>query len=454
VCVLCFPPDEFGEGAVVHQLRERYSADAIYTNIGSILVSINPYKHLPIYAAAHVDAYRVAAEQGPQALTNLEPHVFAIAAEAYAKLYEDDGGGEQSTPASAATSSLTQHNQAVIISGESGAGKTEATKTVLQYLSTVAGSVSGVEQQILLTNPILEAFGNAKTLRNNNSSRFGKWQEVHFQPVGTKGASGGGGRKIIAARIVNYLLELSRVTMAQPGERSYHILYQMLSGLDPALRARFSLDSDPAAYHYLRQSGCYAIEGVDDAEDFAHTQQAMRALQFDKGTEEQIWQLLAAILQLGNLQPQPHAAKADVTVISNREALELLCTRTLALPSADVLASALCYRSVTIRGSISMVPLKLEEVAANRDALAKTLFSKLFDFLIARINAVLYTASGMPDRNSLTDAQRKAGRSIGILDIFGFEVFENNKFEQCQCCAHSKHSTDRCAIGQGNQSTL
>jgi myosin heavy subunit len=168
--------DEFGEGAIVHQLRKRYVQDKIYTTIGTILVSVNPYKLLPIYTSSVVDKYR-------EDYTNMPPHCFQIAADAYKRLL-DEG-----------------MNQAVIISGESGAGKTEATKTVLQYLSDVAGSTSNVEQQILQSNPCLEAFGNAKTIRNDNSSRFGKWMEVIF-------AVGG---RICAARIINYLLEKSRV---------------------------------------------------------------------------------------------------------------------------------------------------------------------------------------------------------------------------------------------------
>jgi myosin heavy subunit len=159
--------DEFGEGAVIHQLRSRYSRGEIYTCIGSILVSINPYAQLPIYGAGRVEQYRAAAEAGPQALAALDPHVFAVAAEAYARLYDEDLVGAAADPS-------VKRSQAIICSGESGAGKTEVCKSVLQYLSDVAGSVSGVEQQILKSNPILESFGNSRTLRNNNSSRFGK----------------------------------------------------------------------------------------------------------------------------------------------------------------------------------------------------------------------------------------------------------------------------------------
>jgi myosin heavy subunit len=191
--------DEFGDGPILDKLRSRYRRDAIYTHIGSILISINPYKPLPIYLSSVVAEYR----RGHQALP---PHVFGIAAEAYRSLLDD------------------RRSQAVIISGESGAGKTEATKMILQFLSDAAqsaaaaaatdsGPPAGVEQEILQSNPILEAFGNAKTVRNNNSSRFGKWAEIRF--------TNGDGR-IVAARIVNYLLEKSRVITLAKNERNYH----------------------------------------------------------------------------------------------------------------------------------------------------------------------------------------------------------------------------------------
>ena len=290
---------------------------------------------------------------------------------------------------------------------------------MLQYLSEVAGSVSGVEQQILQSNPILEAFGNAKTLRNNNSSRFGKWLSIHFQPVPYKGApaTSGPGRKIVAARIVNYLLEKSRVTQAGANERSYHIFYQLLAGASPELKAQLSLGA-PSDYTYLRQSGCYDVAGVDEVEEFAATTHAMQALQFPPEVVAQIWQLLAAILQIGNLQPQSNPQKSDVTLIANKDALSLT-TKTLGLSSDMVLASALCYRSVTIRGSISMIPLNVAEVEANRDALSKTLYAKLFDHLIVRMNQVLFTAQGGEDHSKSTEQSRAHARSIGILDIFG-----------------------------------
>ena len=382
-------------------------------------MSVNPYKLLNIYAASRIEEYRNAAEAGALALAALEPHVFAIAAEAYTRLYEEESQVKGQP--------LVKCNQAVIISGESGAGKTEATKTVLQYLSEVAGSVSGVEQQILQSNPILEAFGNSKTLRNNNSSRFGKWMEIHFQPTASKGQPSKG-RKIVAARIVNYLLEQSRVTTPSHGERSYHIFYQLCAGLKAELKTAFSL-GPASSYHYLNQSDCYTVPGIDEEEEFQLTSHAMTSLQFSDDVVKDIWQLLCAILQIGNLKPAQNPAKTDITLIANTEQLELTA-RTLGFSSADVLASALCYRSVTIRGSVSMIPLSVADTAANRDALAKTLYAKLFDHLIVRMNNVLYVQQGGQDPATASDTQRAHGRSIGILDIFGFEIFDSNLFEQ------------------------
>ena len=371
----------------------------IYTNIGSILVVVNPYARLPLYGPAQIDSYRVAAEQGAIALSALSPHVYSIAAEAYTRLYEEDD------------SPHLKRSQAVIISGESGAGKTEATKTALQWLSEVAGSVTGVEQLILQSNPVLEAFGNARTLRNNNSSRFGKWMEIHFQPV----QKGEMGRKIVSCRIINYLLEKSRVTTQSARERGYHVFYQLLAGLDPSLKSKFSL-GQAEDYHYLNQGNCFTIDGVDEVEDFEATLKAMNALQFEPQRIESIWQLLAGILHLGQLKPRASAAKSDITEIGNRDVLELT-TRILGLPSADVLSSALCYRSVTIRGSLSMIPLSVSEVETNRDALSKTIYTRLFDHLIEKMNNVLFKDGDKTPMGQKSDAQKKAGRSIGILDV-------------------------------------
>jgi len=371
--------DDFSEGAVLHQLRKRYASDKIYTSISTILVSINPYKLLPIYTSATVEKYR-------EDYTNMSPHVFHIAADAYKRLLDEC------------------KNQAVIISGESGAGKTEATKTVLQYLSEVAGSANNVEQQILMSNPVLEAFGNAKTLRNNNSSRFGKWMEVFF-------AIGG---RICAAQVVNYLLEKSRVVRQTEGERNYHIFYQLLSGLPDEDKKRLYL-SKAQDFHYVNQSGCYEIVGANDANDFKNMLRALRNLNFEEDEIQGLFSILASVLVLGNMKIDSNKSKEGTEI---KDTVHLEKVAKVLQVNATTLATALTFRSVTIRGSVSMIPLKLDEAGDSRDALAKALYGQMFNWLVMRINKTLYTN---PPKDALT---------IGILDIFGFEIFETNLFEQ------------------------
>ena len=305
------------------------------------------------------------------------------------------------------------------------AGKTEATKTVLSYLSEVTQrstgaspaesdddaelSVSSTQQQILLSNPILESFGNSKTLRNNNSSRFGKYMQIHISL-----RTGG----IVSARIYNYLLEKSRVTRVTAQERNYHIFYQLLTGLDGAEKQKYGL-LGVQDYTYLSQSGCYAIDGVNDAQLWHVTHDAMRQLQFSDDEIQSVIAILAAILQLGNL------TYAD-TRLNNMDSATIADTDTLAHIAHNLklnvaeLDKALRFRSVTIRGETSMIPLNKAEAVDNRDALAKALYDRLFNWIVERLNATLYK-----------EAEDSAKvKSIGILDIFGFEVFEQNLFEQ------------------------
>ena len=397
--------DEMSEGAVIHALRSRYERDAIYTNIGPILVSINPYKLLPIYSAASIALYPPAAAAAASASAP-PPHVFQVAAAAYHQL-------------------MTAHeDQAIIISGESGAGKTEATKTVLSYLSEVtarrAGGAAGAEdesaacatqQQILLSNPILESFGNSKTLRNNNSSRFGKYMQVD---ISVKTGA------ILSAKIYSYLLEKSRVTRLTASERNYHIFYQMLTGLTAAEKSTYGL-AGVQDYHYLSQSGCLTIEGVNDAVAWSVTLSAMQQLSFSEADISGVIAILAAILQLGNLQfTERRVNNMDATDCSNPDTLSQ-CARNLHL-STDDLSTALRFRSVTIRGETSMIPLNLADTIDSRDALAKALYDRLFSWIVSRLNSTLYG----------DDSRRSGGRShsIGILDIFGFEIFPQNLFEQ------------------------
>ena len=392
--------DEMGEGAVIHALRSRYYQEQIYTNIGQILVSINPYKLLPIYSSSTIAKY----PPSPP-LPSQTPHVFQVAACAYHQL-------------------MSQHeDQAVIISGESGAGKTEATKTVLSYLSEVTSRRAGetgngdeaaessTQTQILLSNPILESFGNSKTLRNNNSSRFGKYMQIHISL-----RSGG----IVSAKIYNYLLEKSRVTRVTENERNYHIFYQILTGLTADEKSQYGLTTI-ADYHYLNQSKCTQIDGVNDAAAWHITADAMQQLQFSPSEITSIIAILAAILQLGNLAfKEVRLNNMDATEVKTVDILDL-AAKNLKL-SSEELSTALRFRSVTIRGETSMIPLNPSETVETRDALAKALYDRLFNWIVEKLNKTLY-------REEMEDGVNKV-KSIGILDIFGFEIFDKNLFEQ------------------------
>jgi myosin heavy subunit len=230
--------DALNPAQIIYLLKSRYLIDQIYTWVGAshtVLVSINPFKQLPIYTANVMTEF---ANPSPNKLD--PPHTFAIASSAYYNMRSE------------------MHNQAILISGESGAGKTEATKQCFNFLAEKAGSDTGLEQKILNANPVLEAFGNAKTLRNNNSSRFGRWTAIHFSSKGS----------IIGASIENYLLEKSRVVFQNEGERNYHIFYQLCAckGQD------FGLEAGPEAFRYLNQSNCTTAPGIDDSRDFSDVQ--------------------------------------------------------------------------------------------------------------------------------------------------------------------------------------
>ena len=379
--------EAYSEGAILHQIRKRYETDKIYSYVGKILVAVNPYQRLDIYGEKLMKQYRkkIVAPEPPL------PHVYGIAALAYHNM-------------------MTDHNsQSVLISGESGAGKTETTKKVLQYMAFVAGSSSGIETQILQSNPLLEAFGNAKTLRNNNSSRFGKWMQIDFDRAG----------RVIGCEIENYLLETSRVTTQNPDERSYHIFYMLMSGADAALKRRLQLEEGAEGFTYTNQSGCMTIdkgEHSDDALEYAELMKAMNDLTFSPADQTQILGLVAAVLHLGNLQFVVGADGDDSSAIANEEELEIAAR--LIGTDVELLHQGLTLKKVSISGrsSIVMSPLRVSQAEAARDALSKALYGKLFDHLIVLVNRTLKQPGGTV--------------YCGVLDIFGFEVFDVNHFEQ------------------------
>ncbi|RKU48332.1 class II myosin [Coniochaeta pulveracea] len=369
--------------AINENLKKRFEGAEIYTYIGHVLVSVNPFRDLGIYTDQVLDSYR-----GKNRL-EMPPHVFAIAESAYynMKAYKD--------------------NQCVIISGESGAGKTEAAKRIMQYIASVSGGTGGDIQQIkdmtLATNPLLEAFGNAKTLRNNNSSRFGKYLQIHFNAQGEP----------IGADITNYLLEKTRVTGQITNERNFHIFYQFTKGASQHYRQTFGVQT-PETYLYTSKSKCLDVDGIDDLAEFEDTLRAMKVIGLSQQEQDSIFRVLAAILWTGNLVfregDDGYAAVTDQSVV------EFLAYLLEVQPKQ--LVDGITIRILTPRnGEVIESPANVAQATATRDALAKALYNNLFDWIVERINQSL-------------KARQPATNTIGILDIYGFEIFEKNSFEQ------------------------
>lgn len=365
------------EPSVLYNLHYRYKQDMIYTKAGPVLVAINPFKKVALYGNYYIEAYKSKSIESP--------HVYAITDTAIREMIRDEV------------------NQSIIISGESGAGKTETAKIAMQYLAALGGG-SGIEYEILKTNPILEAFGNAKTSRNDNSSRFGKLIEIHFSETG----------KISGANIQTFLLEKSRVVQCAEGERAYHIFYQLCVGAPPALREKLNLMS-AKQYKYLRQSSCYSINGVDDAEQFRIVVEALDIVHVSKEDQESVFAMLAAVLWLGNV---------SFTVIDNENHVEPVADEGLItvakLIGCDIgeLKLALSTRKMRVGNDTIVQNLTLSQATDTRDALAKSIYACLFEWLVEQIN------------KSLAVGKRRTGRSISILDIYGFESFDRNSFEQ------------------------
>eukprot|EP00004_Rigifila_ramosa_P018167 TRINITY_DN448_c0_g1_i1.p1 TRINITY_DN448_c0_g1~~TRINITY_DN448_c0_g1_i1.p1 ORF type:complete len:1798 (-),score=640.82 TRINITY_DN448_c0_g1_i1:131-5497(-) len=368
------------EPAVLDNLRKRYVDNRIHTYSGLFLVVINPYKKLPIYSQEIVDYYAGKRRQ------DIAPHVFTIADEAYRTMLN------------------TRRNQSILITGESGAGKTENTKKVIAYLTSISGR-SGkhqLEEQILKANPILEAFGNARTVRNDNSSRFGKFIQMQFTTAGG----------IAGASIEHYLLEQSRVVQQNKGERNYHIFYQLLSGLKDTQKIQYRLKT-AHEYEYLNKSECFTVESIDDAAEFRETANAMEVMGFGESERESIFRIVAAILHLGNVTFTQN--KQDQASVSNKADLE---TAALLLRlNAEDMERALVKKKIQAPGQVIVTDLNQDQAAFARDAVVKGLYSRMFDWIVKRINKTI-------------DHDEKKSFFIGVLDIAGFEIFKDNSLEQ------------------------
>ena len=353
----------------------------------SVLVSVNPYKQLAIYDNDHIQLHR---NKPPNVL--LSPHVFDVANDSYDSM------------------AFKGVNQSVLISGESGAGKTEATKQCLKYLATIAGSSSNIEEKVLVANPLLEAFGNAKTIRNINSSRFGKWMEVYFDRKTTE---------MVGSKIINYLLERSRVVYQQANERNYHIFYAMFA--DEATKSTYNL-TVPEDYHYLSQSGCINVPQFNDVENFREVMNAMDLLGFSAEEKESVLKLTVGVLTLGNMEFNAEVGKGQVDASSIKTTDVLTKVSELFEIEEDVLTQVLTHRTITAgagkTAESATVPLDKVGAKTAADSLAMGVYGKLFQWLVDRVNG------------SLGDQDREKNRFLGILDIFGFEIFDNNSFEQ------------------------
>lgn len=380
------------EPAVLHAIKARYAQLNIYTYSGIVLIATNPFDRVEqLYSQDMIQAY-AGRRRG-----ELEPHLFAIAEEAY-RLMKND-----------------KKNQTIVVSGESGAGKTVSAKYIMRFFASVEQKndsnadhqleISETEQRILATNPIMEAFGNAKTTRNDNSSRFGKYLEILFNDK----------TSIIGARMRTYLLERSRLVYQHKTERNYHIFYQLLAGLSEDEKSELKL-TKVEDYHYLNQGGEYQIKGVDDAEECKITIDALSKVGFSKDTQMELFKVLAALLHVGNIEVKK--TRNDASLSSDEPNLQIVCD--LLGIDAFNFAKWITKKQITTRSEKIISNLNYNQAVVARDSVAKFIFSALFDWLVENINTVLCNP----------EVANKISSFIGVLDIYGFEHFEKNSFEQ------------------------
>uniref|UniRef100_A0A2K5S5B2 Unconventional myosin-VI n=1 Tax=Cebus imitator TaxID=2715852 RepID=A0A2K5S5B2_CEBIM len=401
------------EATLLHNIKVRYSKDRIYTYVANILIAVNPYFDIPkIYSSETIKSY-----QG-KSLGTRPPHVFAIADKAFRDM------------------KVLKMSQSVIISGESGAGKTENTKFVLRYLTESYGTGQDIDDRIVEANPLLEAFGNAKTVRNNNSSRFGKFVEIHFNEKSS----------VVGGFVSHYLLEKSRICVQGKEERNYHIFYRLCAGASEDIREKLHLSS-PDNFRYLnrgctryfanketdkqilqnRKSPEYVKAGslkdplLDDHGDFIRMCTAMKKIGLDDEEKLDLFRVVAGVLHLGNIDFEEAGSTSGGCNLKNKSAQSLeYCAELLGLDQDDLRVSLTTRVMLTTaggtKGTVIKVPLKVEQANNARDALAKTVYSHLFDHVVNRVNQCF------PFETS--------SYFIGVLDIAGFEYFEHNSFEQ------------------------
>ncbi|XP_050989428.1 myosin VIb isoform X1 [Labeo rohita] len=401
------------EATLLNNIRVRYSKDLIYTSVANILIAVNPYFDIPkLYSPETIKSY-----QG-RSLGTLPPHVYAIADKAYRDMR------------------VLKMSQSIIVSGESGAGKTENTKFVLRYLTSTYGTGQDIDERIVEANPLLEAFGNAKTVRNNNSSRFGKFVEIHFNEKNA----------VVGGFVSHYLLEKSRICMQSAEERNYHIFYRLCAGASEDVRNMLHLNS-PDNFRYLNRGctryfankdsdkqimqnrkspehgkvGALKDPLLDDLGDFNRMVVAMKKIGLDDTEKLNLFRVVAGVLHLGNIDFEETGSTSGGCILKNQTSQTLeYCAELLGLDEDDLRVSLTTRVMLTTaggaKGTVIKVPLKVEQANNARDALAKAIYSRLFDHVVKRVNQCF------PFDTS--------SNFIGVLDIAGFEYFEHNSFEQ------------------------
>ncbi|KAJ3595340.1 hypothetical protein NHX12_004644 [Muraenolepis orangiensis] len=383
---LCRLP-ELSEDSLLRTLRRRFYDKKIYTYASSILVAVNPFKFLPRY---YNPKYVLMYENQP--LGKLSPHIFAVANAAYHAMLG------------------RQLDQCIFISGESGSGKTESSSYLIHCLTALSQKryASGVERTLLGTGPVLEAFGNAATAQNNNSSRFGKFIQLNYLESGV----------IRGAIIEKYLLEKSRLVCRDESERNYHVFYYLLAGASKEERREFSL-LEPQEYQYLQQEGVCSEDEQKLTHEYKRLHQAMEMVGFLAATKKLIFSILSAILYLGNVT---YRAEEDGQVLDVGPDDVLTTLSDLLKVKKVRLVNALTKRRAVVSHDTLVLPYMLKEATTARDSMAKSLYSALFDWIVLHINHTLLNRRDMQESVSCL--------SIGILDIFGFENFQTNSFEQ------------------------
>uniref|UniRef100_A0A7N8WN41 Myosin Ic, paralog a n=1 Tax=Mastacembelus armatus TaxID=205130 RepID=A0A7N8WN41_9TELE len=376
------------EAAFIENLRRRFKENLIYTYIGSVLVSVNPYKELEIYSKQQMERYRGVS------FYEISPHIYAVSDNTYRAMRTE------------------RKDQCILISGESGAGKTEASKKILLYYAVTCPAndhMAALGDRLLQSNPVLEAFGNAKTLRNDNSSRFGKYMDVQFDFRGTP----------VGGHILNYLLEKSRVVHQNQGERNFHIFYQLLDGGDDNLLSTLDLERNPQNYHYMVKGNCPRVSSINDKNNWKVVMKALPVIGFTEQEVQKLLNIIAGVLHLGNTQfGEGEEGETYITTET-----QIMTLAKLLGVDGSALREALTHKKLTAKGEEMISPLNFEQAVCARDALAKAVYGRTFTWLVEKINQSLAVKDEIYQSS-------KDSSVIGLLDIYGFEVLQHNSFEQ------------------------